>query len=70
MLELQQALSNDNSIILSDDSLAHIEYSFVYEENIPSLSFRIGIKKLYMVKDALEFIAAFKNGTTIIMVRI
>ena len=65
MLELQQALSNDNSIILSDDSLAHIEYSFVYEENIPSLSFRIGIKKFYMVKDALEFIAAFKSGTTI-----
>lgn len=65
MVELQLALSKDNSIILSDDSLAHIEYSFFYEDNIPSLSFRIGINKLYMVKDALEFIAAFKNGSTI-----
>ena len=65
MAALQESLSNDTAIILSNDNLASIDFAFGYEYGYGYLSFKIGIRKKYQVKDAAEFLDYFRNGETV-----
>ncbi len=65
MAALQESFASDEPIILSKDVSANIEYSFWWKDGSAALSFRIGIGRYYQVKDALEFVKAFKSGATV-----
>ena len=51
-------------VILSDNSKAHLVYLLYRQKGSNALAFKVGNTKTYVVKDAPEFIYAFKSGTT------
>ena len=65
MAALQESFTSEEPIILSKDISASIEYSFYWDGGKTAMSFRVGIGRYYQVKDALEFIKAFKTGSTV-----
>lgn len=62
---LTKALGGEEKIILSQSAKATIEYYFYFSEDSPSVSFKVGNVKMYQVKDAYDFVSAFKNRTTV-----
>ena len=55
---------SDEKILYTEEGKVGIEWQFFREDESNALAFRVGRSKKYVVKDALEFINAFKSGTT------
>ena len=55
---------SDEKILYAADSKAHIEWLFSRYKDTTLLAFRVGISRMYVVKDAIEFLHAFRSGTT------
>ncbi len=54
---------NDN-IMLIDNRKAHLDYFFKYQDNQVSLSLKVGIDKMYIVKSMTAFLEKFDEKTT------
>lgn len=54
----------DTKILYTVNEKADIEWQITREENLNYLSFRIGHSKMYIVRDAQEFLQAFRTGAT------
>ena len=58
-----ESLSREK-VILSENSKAHLVYLLYRQKGSNALAFKVGNTKTYVVKDAPDFIYAFKKGTT------
>ena len=54
----------DEKLMFSEDARAQIEWQLIREEGSNALAFRVGQARKYVVKDASEFIRAFRTGQT------
>lgn len=54
----------DTKILYTVDEKAGIEWQITREKDRNNLSFRVGHSKMYIVRDGLEFLEAFRTGTT------
>lgn len=55
----------DGKILLSDSGKAGIEWLLYRDGDRNALAFRVGRSRKYIVKDAMEFISAFRGGRTV-----
>ena len=51
-------------VVLAEHSKAELTYLFYRADNHNALSFKVGNSKMYIVKDAVDFLKAFKTGAT------
>ncbi len=54
----------NDSIMLTDNRKAHLDYFFIYRDNQVSLSLKVGIDKMYVVKSMIVFLDKFSVKTT------
>ena len=55
---------SDEKLLFSDAGKVGIEWLVYRENGANALAFRVGRSRMYVVKDAQEFIRSFKSGTT------
>lgn len=55
---------SEGKILYTENAKADIDWQIYREENSNALSFRVGHNRMYVVKDAMEFLSAFRSGTT------
>ena len=62
--QLCDSFSDSGKILLAQSQKAEIDWLVYREDGSNALAFRIGNTRKYVVKDALEFLKAFKAGQT------
>ena len=55
----------DEKILYTETGKVGIDWQIGREGGVNSLSFRVGRNRMYVVKDAAEFVSAFRQGTTV-----
>lgn len=55
----------DEKLLFTESDKAGIEWLIYREDGFNALSFKVGHGRMYVVKDAQEFVGAFKSGQTI-----
>lgn len=61
---LCESFDNGEKVLLADTQKAQVEWSIYRESGSNAFAFRIGNTRKYVVKDAVEFLNAFKNSQT------
>ncbi len=55
----------DEKILFTESGKVGVEWLIYREEDSNALAFRVGHNRMYIVKDAAEFVRAFRNGATV-----